>query len=510
MEMNRPLRLLPTLPMIVDDLTRSGWSCQLHCARPDRSYRGIRLYHGQQELHEDVLYLLHPEEDRFPVDDYAFLSTVPRSGRADRLICPGHSDAEIMDGVQEVFSRFREWEDAIELLVYRGSGLQELCELGAELLENPVCIHDDWFIMVAMSAATAQVMPPEYVASYHKGFVPRIIVDDFRYDSDYLETYQYRDAQLWSDARSGYSSLYVNLWDGELYRGRLLVLQTNRSFRPADFLVAQVLTQRAMLLLRRKEPGGSEQLQSMDDVVSRLIRGEQLDGADLAQLLNMLRWDRSDSFLCIRIRSQQADTDTVTEHVLHSDLFRVFPEGYIMFAGHEQWVILNLAREKCSLPAIRSRLAPLCRDYCLYAGMSSPVADIRDLSLAHHQAKVALDRAFRLRGEKWIVLFSECALEYAMEHLDSAMPPLALVAPDLLAIRELDREKGTQYFQTLKTWLLQERDIPRTAEKLIIHRTTLLYRLKKLRPMLSIDPEDPWNRLYLMLSLWILEQEERK
>lgn len=508
MEMNAPLRLLPTLPMIEDALRRSGWVCRMHCHQPDRSYRGIRLYHGQTDLQSDVLYLIHPEETRFPLDDYAYLSTVPRGGGADHLLCPACDHAQIMDRVLEIFSQFREWEDAIELLLYRNSSLQELCELGAKLLGNPVCIHDDWFIMVAMSAHTQDFMPPEYVASSHKGFVPRIIVDDFRYDSDYLETYQYRDAQLWHDHNG--ESLYVNLWDGDIYRGRLLVVKAERDFRPADFLLARVLTQRALLLLRRKQPGDQTQMRSMDDVVYSLIRGEQLDAADLVQLLNLLRWERTDRFLCIRVMSQQPDTNAVMEHVLHSDLFRIFPEGYIMFTGHEQCLILNLEREKCSLAEIRSRLAPVCRDYCLYAGVSSPVSDIRDLSLAHHQAKVALDRAFRLRSEKWIVRFSECAMEYLLEHLDSSLPPMALVSPELLAIREHDRVKGTQYFETLKTWLLQERDIPRTAQALIIHRTTLLYRLKKLRPMLGSDPEDPWQRLYLMLSLWILEREGRK
>lgn len=510
MDMNRPLRLLPTLTMIADCLTRVGWQCALHISGEDRSYRSVRLYHGQQELQQDVLYLLRPTEEAFPVDEYAYLCTVSRGGRASHLICPDWPDEQILDQLLEIFGLFRSWEDAIDLLLYRNASLQELCELGAQLLENPVCIHDDWFIMVAMSEGLEKVMPPEYVASYSKGFIPRIIVDDFQYDSDYLETYSHRDAQIWNDANGGPMSLYVNLWDGAIYRGRLLVIRQSRDFRPSDFLLAQVLTQRALLLLRRKQPGEEQSLRSMDDVVYSLIRGEQLDATDLAQLLNMLRWGRTDRFLCIRIRSQQPDTNTVMEHVLHSDLFRVFPEGYIMFTGHEQCLILNLARERGSLAVIRSRLAPLCRDYCLYAGVSSPVTDIRDLHLAYHQAKVALDRAFRLRGEKWSIPFSECAMEYLLDSLDSPLPPRNLVSPELLALMEYDRSKGTQYFHTLRTYLLEERDIPRTAEKLIIHRTTLLYRLKRILPLLGVDLDDPWKRMYLMLSLWVLERDGQK
>ena len=50
---------------------------------------------------------------------------------------------------------------------------------------------------------------------------------------------------------------------------------------------------------------------------------------------------------------------------------------------------------------------------------------------------------------------------------------------------------------------------PRTYEALIIHRTALLYRLKKIQSLIHINPDGPWQRLYLTLSLWILEKENK-
>ena len=61
---------------------------------------------------------------------------------------------------------------------------------------------------------------------------------------------------------------------------------------------------------------------------------------------------------------------------------------------------------------------------------------------------------------------------------------------------------------TLRAYLQHERDIPRTSEALIIHRTTLLYRLKKIQALTELDLNSPEQRLYLNLSLWILEQEK--
>ena len=110
----------------------------------------------------------------------------------------------------------------------------------------------------------------------------------------------------------------------------------------------------------------------------------------------------------------------------------------------------------------------------------------------------------------WVIPFSACALDHIFSHVDSPLSLHQLAAPELLLLRDQDKENGTQYFETLRTYLLLERDIPRASEKLIIHRTTLLYRLKKIQELIQLDLEDPWQRLYLNLSLWILEQERKK
>ncbi len=502
MDQQKFLRLLPTMQMMAEVLP----GAVLWTREPALSYRGVRLYRGQQPLETDIVYLLRPEDTgTFPLDTYSWVSTIPASGSANHIVCPEFSMEEILEQLLSLFARCQAGETELDDLVYQEGSLQELCELGARLMDNPVYIHDDWFMMLARSAQVDQVMPPEYMMSSAAGFVPRVIVEDFKYDSDYLETYSYRTAQIWESGPGIPRCMYVNLWEGKVYRGRLLVIETNHPFRAGDGLVAQVLTQRALFLLRRK-PLGETQQQSMDNAVFRLLQGVLPEPADLSQLLGTLGWNREDQFVCLRIQSQQANATPLMEHLVHSDLFQHFPDAYILLAGHQQRVILNLSQQDTTLPEIHYRLAPLCRDYCLYAGISSPVTGIRDLHLADYQAGEALNRAFQLRSEKWILAFSDCALDYMMNSLREPLNASHLVSPELLYLMRYDREKGTDYYATLREYLFQERDIPRTAEKLIIHRTTLLYRLKKLKRMVPLNLEDPKQRLYLLLSLWILEQ----
>ena len=508
MEIQQPVHLYPTLTMVTECLSQSGWDCKAVVADREQRYREVRLYHSNQILKKDVLYLLRPEEKNFPTHEYAYISSGKISGSANHLICPSFPDEVILDRVLEAFSQFRDWEEAMDQLLYRDASLQELCEVGARILENPVWIHDDWFVMMAMSSEFSQIMEPEYLVSSAKGFVPRAVVDDFRNDSNYLETYTHRRAQIWYAPEHNHESLYVNLWESSVYKGRLLVAKKNRNFLERDFQLAEALTQRALMLLRRKTLGSGEVHQNMDDIVFDLLQGNSKDTLELEYLLNMLRWQRQDRFLCLRVRNRSGERNTMTHHMLHSDLFRCFPDGYILLDNQEQCVILNLSRKEQEPDQVWHELEPLCRDYCLYAGISSAVDGIQELNAAYIQAGIALDSASRKHSEQHILLFSQCALEYLMQ---SAAPltPRHLVSPELLDLKEFDQENRTPYFETLRQYLLLERDIPKTSEKLIVHRTTLLYRLKKIQSLINLDLEDPWKRLYLMLSLWILEQDEK-
>ena len=507
MELTRLLRLNPTMDMVAEELELGRWECRRSVPFPEKKYRGALPYTGQSRLDERLLYLVPPElADRFPPEGYSCVSSVRVPGSGNRLCCPGQSDAQLLQQLLELFCRLQEQEAQLNQLVFTGGSPDALCQLGQELMGNAVCIHDDWFVMIAMSDGAKQIMPPEYLSDSGKGYVPQRILEEFKFDADYDRTYAQQRCQLWTNASEPGRCLYVNLWEEQRYRGRLILFESTRAFRELDYLMAECLAQRAMLLLRLQKPG-TRPYRNLDDIISALLEGTEPDPGDLHFLMDTLKWQEQDQYLCARLQLQQEDSAEVLGHMLHSDLFRVFPGSYIMYLRRQQCLIVNLTREEQGLPELRHRLAPLCRDYCLYAGLSSPVSGIAALSQASRQADIALERAFYRRDERWVLPFSECALDYLLSGLQPELEPKHLAAPEWFALLALDREKDTRYFETLAAYLLLERDIPKTAEALIIHRTTLIYRLKKITALTGLDLDDPDRRLYLLLSLKLLEQQ---
>ena len=507
MDMTSLIRLLPTMEILEEAFRLEGWRCDAFISQPNVTYRNVRLFTGQDRLFPDVVYTLREGEENFPTDDYAYICVTPTEGKANHICCPGGVSELVLDFLLDLYSRFQHKEMLMDQLTYRGGTIQELCQLGQELLGNPVCIHDDWFIVIGISDEVLPLMAPESRMTSTAEFLPQIILDVFRDDSDYLETYAHKTPQIWDGGNDAPSSLYVNLWDGSIYRGRLIVVQHNRPIRKADHMIAQVLTQRAIFLLQRKIYGQVWQHQSMDDLIHSLLSGKPLVHTEQVRILRLLMWDKADTVVCIRLRSQQGPQQSIMSHVLHSDLFQLFPGSYVLLSDQEHTVLVNMGRTRVPYAHLAHHIAPLCRDNCLYAGISSPVDSISEWHLAHYQAGVALDTAFRRRDDQWILPFSQCALEHTLHNLSGGLQPWHMVSPELRMLREYDKQNGTQFFETFREYLLQERDIPRTARNLIIHRTTLLYRLKKIQSLLHTDLEDPWQRLYLTISLWILEHD---
>ena len=66
-----------------------------------------------------------------------------------------------------------------------------------------------------------------------------------------------------------------------------------------------------------------------------------------------------------------------------------------------------------------------------------------------------------------------------------------------------DRSHDTAYVQTLRIYLAYECNISKTAERLFIHRHTLMNRLEKIEKMCNISLEDYYTRTYLSLALVI-------
>lgn len=141
----------------------------------------------------------------------------------------------------------------------------------------------------------------------------------------------------------------------------------------------------------------------------------------------------------------------------------------------------------------------LVSEFHLKVAISDPIGALFDLPALYRPAREALD------------LMTETSFHSGSVFQVSQLKPLLLLSSlqtrsDLVSerIRFLsvcDREKGSQYCETLYHYLSSGRSLKETCAALFTHRNTILYRIHKMRDEYGVPLDDPSAHLELLLGV---------
>ncbi len=88
----------------------------------------------------------------------------------------------------------------------------------------------------------------------------------------------------------------------------------------------------------------------------------------------------------------------------------------------------------------------------------------------------------------------------------SALEPFrTLVEP----LKEHDRERRSDLVRTLRVYFAAGSNASEAADRLFLHRNSMLYRLARIQKLTGLDLKEPGTRLALQLRLLGINAEER-
>ena len=168
-------------------------------------------------------------------------------------------------------------------------------------------------------------------------------------------------------------------------------------------------------------------------------------------------------------------------------------------------IIVDLTRINCAKDEFMQRFAVFLREGIFKAGFSGDGADFMNLRYYYQQCTAAL-----LMGEKedpsfWIYKFQDYSVSYLFYQGCRTLAPEMYCEPGILLLKKYDGDHGTDFFDTLRVFLENDRNIAHTAQKLYVHRSTLLYRLEKISKITGLNLDDYGVRFKVMLSIEILK-----
>ncbi|HCT90375.1 MAG TPA: hypothetical protein DF613_03175 [Lachnospiraceae bacterium] len=455
----------------------------LHIQSGKTCIRNASLLAQRNRVKPHTVYLMR-SGDYIPTMQEGIICT----NRDDYIILHTDSFEDAFDRVQEIIDDYMEWDMHVLEEIAAGCSLRHVLHTALPFFNCPILILDSGQQVVELQGCKKSTWPADTPLPLQpQGSTAPL--KHLREWADILKrSFTRRDPFLYENSETGHTLLLQNIFQKGVHKGWMVLLPDNTHPSQGFLQLADVLHGQIEEWWDKNVSDSAQEEQKA--AFLNLLTGEiSVEPRKLWKYFNRLGWYQEDTKYVIEVDSKQPHT-FVTAY-----LERNLPGCQALF--YREMVVLVVNTKQTSLDTAVATLKNILVPFQGGCGVSYPFRDLFDLPIYLEQADIAMNYGIQ-KGES----VSRCEnyiISYARKILHEQIRT-NLVHPDIVKIREYDKNHGTEYDRTLCAYLLEERNHARTAKRLGIHKNTLIYRTKKLEQEFGISLDDEGLRLRLLLS----------
>lgn len=295
-----------------------------------------------------------------------------------------------------------------------------------------------------------------------------------------------------------FPSIICNVWVNGIFASRLNVLCVDGEPTPLRVRACELISAHLERIQRHKGSLSSDgPLQSM---LLDLLRGIRLS-EDLIRDRMAALPHLAGSLMQLFYADVKARDDRQMASYYASLLKRLYPEEpFLPLVYQEQLILLAYSDHEAGFNTLTVKLSHFFAVHHLRCGVSNHFRHMGDLRGYYEQAEAALKSA----AEEGLSFYRDIMLEQMLAHIPAEQTAY-LISPDIARLEEANAQYSFSLVDTLKAYLECNCNLIRTAERLFLHKNTLLYRLNHIRSIIRCDLNDADERLLLALSFKLLE-----
>ncbi|MCI5647932.1 MAG: helix-turn-helix domain-containing protein [Fusicatenibacter sp.] len=414
---------------------------------------------------------------------------------------------DVFSKVQELFWIFDEWHANLLQARLDGRSIQSLLDLSLPVLGQPLMVVGMDFTIIS-SASNDPDFFHETVFGSSEDTHESVIA--LRNSELYHQVRELDGAFYFPSDVTGVASLCVNIKRHGQTSYRLLMLETGQKIDTTEGFLLEFLADMIKHAFTHNVVQKSSPAQSLHTVLLRTLDDRTADYVAISQKLDALGWYSRHEYCCFFLQLSDLDQKNLTSNSICAYLENILP-GCSAFSHNGNIVVfVNLTLAEFTLETLMERIVHFVEESSLNAGFSRSMSGHMNLRRQYIQAKIALQMGTRKYPDKRMHPFNDISFDYILEQATKRLPGYMISHESLLRLKEHDASTGSEYIPTLRRYLDNHCNVVQTARDLFIHRSTLLYRLEKIRELLHSDLSDPDEILYLMLSFRFIDMEEAK
>lgn len=403
--------------------------------------------------------------------------------------------------VQSVFDYYNDWDAFIRESAENGD-FHMVVHKSWHIFHNPIVLMDaNWNVIALSNQYDEDSVDSEWLYIKKYGACSPDAYNYFQNDlvNNYISTtaqYYHVNNPKVTDCISSLIVYKNNIC------GRINILEKDRPLNRGDMQVVNYLTKTIALSMNIH---GNKQQKSYHSVYHELLLGHYVNDEKLESWLDYKSWSPNESFYLYVLSTTIQEGDERFFTLARNQLARLLNKCEFTVIDNN---IVMIVRSQDHNEKLVSTLLEFNKDMNFIIGRSLIFHDIRQCKYFYDQVLFAL--RYKSQDGSDIIDFYDYAIEFLIE---KNTPKLLIKAchPDIISLWEKDKDRSLERFKTFKVYLNNERSLLNSAQKLFIHRNTMVYRINKILDSLTTgDLEDVYTRDYMKLSIRVLEMFDKK
>ncbi len=408
---------------------------------------------------------------------------------------------KLFNEIQDIFTHYRDWADEIQDALVKDKGLQYIIDSSYSIFENPIYLIDSSFRTLAYSKDVG----PDEIDTLWKS-----IVEEGHTDIATVNAMKESGVLNWLNSNwepiinespiFSHPRINANIMNGSSKAGTLIIIGAFNVLETAHLHLAAYLTRIIFLALQRDHIYQNTRGEIYNYFFADLLEGKDLKKKFIGYQLQFLDWSVQDHYFVVEVKVEKADlTNNTLDYIAHQ-LESICGECRSIIY-YENIVLIINTRNKTTLEQEYScRLEQFLENSNLTAGLSSCCPDI--FAIRDYYLQASASNLLGPMVNKKTPLFKYESLSlYHIIHLASDKIELTrLCHPALKFLNEYDRDNKSDFYKTLQVFILNDRNLVKSAELLYIHRNTLVYRINRIIDLTGINLNSNDEKKQLLLS----------
>ena len=393
------------------------------------------------------------------------------------------------------------WLDGLDRALTACDSDQEIVDRASEYLGLPMFYLDENYRILAI---TDLVIPgdPEWKHMSEKRFLSPGNARRMKESGDLDLLAPSLVPTIYRSEIYPFASIVCNLWLEGQFISRLNVLcvdgNTSPAVRRASEMIAIHL--RRLLTKNRSLAAGSPVQRILLDLLHGIPLPEEMIQESLKNIPAL-----ADSLFQLFYVDMEAREDRQLAGYYASLLKQQFTgQKLITVEFKEQLILLIYGENEAALDPVIVELVHFLATHHLRCGVCNPFRKLSTLQGHFQQAVAALNN---MPAGEAICFYQDIMLEHMLSHIPDEKLPF-LISPDISRLQKAENEYSFSLLETLRTYLDCDCNLNRAAERMFVHKNTLLYRMNHIRSVIRCDLNDPDERMLLMISFKLLDQQK--